>query len=517
MVWAFFLRRMLPSPHNVCYARVGDSRRHSMDTRPSSLLPQGSSGPASSAHSSRPLGPPPPSVDVVQGFLIGLAAGVLVGLLRFFHNEAHAWLTAQAHTLASQWPESGAWTGLLLWALLTGLVACGVGWLTLRYPQISGSGIPHVESVLRGQSALRWWPTLWTKFVGTVPVLCAGLSVGREGPSIQLGAVAAQGVARLWGQRREPWEGGSPLPLMAGAGAGLSAAFGAPLAGVIVIFEEMRQPLRRPAVLQCLSASLTAWAVCRYGFRLPQVLPFDNFTGLLWGLNGADTARLIMLMLLLGVTAGLGAALYNKGLLATRIFFVRLAWPQWCKPLAGFLPVMGLFFLCPLLLGGGEEIMMGLLDPWQVAETVRTSLHLAAPEPGGAHALLWLLALLLVAKYVFILLSYCCGVPGGLLMPLLCLGALLGAVFGQYALVQHGLTHMQAREFIVFGMAGAFAGIVRAPLTGVALCVEMSGAWACLPGLLLVAAVAEVTARAVGAVPVYEALGKRFKPLSKVE
>ena len=463
----------------------------------------------------------PPSVYVVRGLLVGVAAGVAVGALRSLHDAIFPVLMREVADLEglgrAHWPQGLVSCGL--WLAAWALVACLVGLLLCRYPQIGGSGIPHVESVLRGQSALRWWSTLWSKFAGTLPVLCAGLSVGREGPCIQLGATAGQGMALLWGQDSKGLS-----PLIAGAGAGLSAAFGAPLAGVILIFEEMRQPRSTSLVLQCLAASYTAWAVCRWGFGLPQVLPFNDFSGLLWNAPQQKVPALLCLMLLLGLLTGVAGVLYNTSLLALKDAFTRLPVPVWSKPLGGFLPAALLFSLCPLLLGGGEGIMIGLLEPqtltaglpwtrWAVAGWGGAGLPDALAAP--VTLLLAVLAVLLVVKFLFSILSFSCGVPGGLLMPLLCLGALLGVLAGQTGLALQWLEPVQAREFLVLGMAGLFAGIVRAPLTGVALCVEMSGAWACLPGLLLVAWVAQCTANGLGSAPVYASLGKRFKPLEK--
>ena len=98
----------------------------------------------------------------------------------------------------------------------------------------AGSGIPQVKGVLLGVMKLRWFSVMWVKICGGVMAIGAVLSLGREGPSIQLGAVAAQGISRLLGRTKVE----EKYLMTSGASAGLAAAFNAPLAGVIFALED---------------------------------------------------------------------------------------------------------------------------------------------------------------------------------------------------------------------------------------------------------------------------------------
>lgn len=104
-------------------------------------------------------------------------------------------------------------------------------------PNAGGSGIPQVKGVILGAIRMRWLRILWVKLVGGIVGIGLGLSLGREGPSIQIGAVTAQGLSRAFGRTRME----ERYLITAGASAGLAAAFNAPLAGVMFALEELHR------------------------------------------------------------------------------------------------------------------------------------------------------------------------------------------------------------------------------------------------------------------------------------
>lgn len=111
-------------------------------------------------------------------------------------------------------------------------VHCCCHWLLIKSDSdIKASGIPHVEGELKGLLHPDWWSVLWKKFVGGVLAISMGFMLGREGPSIQLGAMAGKGVAKsLKAERME-----QRVLIASGAAAGLSAAFNAPIAGLLLL------------------------------------------------------------------------------------------------------------------------------------------------------------------------------------------------------------------------------------------------------------------------------------------
>lgn len=408
---------------------------------------------------------------------LGLLVGVFSGLV------------AVAYRLALQGAEQvrplltalvrGPLSGLLYFAALT-LAALAVGRLCRGEPLIKGSGIPQVEGQLLGFFQPQWLRVLVKKFGGGFLCILAGLSLGREGPSIQLGAMAAQGLTEKLRLSRLDRK----YLLTCGAAAGLSAAFNAPLAGLMFSLEEIQKNFSSRAIFPVLIASVAADVTSKLFFGLggslglsltTQALPLGSY----W------------LYPLLGlVMGGLGAA-YNKSLFALQRLYSRLpAAPQY-YPLLPFLLAGVLALTWPQLLGGGHEI---------VART-------AAGDYG-----IKMLALLLLAKLAFSQISFCCGAPGGIFFPLLVLGGLTGALFGQLAVLYLGLPPQFAARFMLLGMGGMFAAVVRAPLTGVILVLEMSASLTQVLGLSLVSGVAWLTADLLHARPVYEQMLDNLAP-----
>ena len=123
----------------------------------------------------------------------------------------------------------------------------------------AGSGIPQVKGALLGLIKMRWFHIMWVKLTAGIIGIGAGLSLGREGPSIQLGAVAAQGVSRLLGRTRME----ERYLMTSGASAGLAAAFNAPLAGVIFALEELHRNFSIMVLLPSMAAAMTATVISR--------------------------------------------------------------------------------------------------------------------------------------------------------------------------------------------------------------------------------------------------------------
>lgn len=429
---------------------------------------------------------------VLQALLTGAVAGFVIGAFRM----AYTWLnsTSSAHVSQRIAPFSDTpapWHALLvLFAALTALGLVG-WWLLRRVPLISGSGIPQVELVLAGRlPAFSWWRVLAAKFVGTLVSLTGWLSVGREGPCIQMGACVGAGVGRLWHRDRMEM---SARSLIGGCVAGMTAAFGAPMAGMAFAFEEMRTPLSPPLVLFCAVAALAAELVVGQVLQLGLVFPFGE-------LAPADVLDTVWLVPVCGLAMGLFGAGYNALLMGLTLLGDRV-FPR--TPRAQALRVLLAFWLAGALVCLYPAVIVGL-GPGIVEQA---GLALAWP----------LLALLplLACKVLFSCLSFASTVAGGLLMPMLGVGALCGACLhsGLAALPADMLFLPAPGLTLTLCMAALFAATVRAPLTGAALLLEMTGAWhepLLIPVVVATAYVAAFTANACKSEPVYDSLKRRI-------
>ena len=413
--------------------------------------------------------------------LFGLAIGVglLAGAIAVAFQEALAYAAGLRESLsrgasASAWglPAAVLFSAVAIWA--------GVALVRRFAPETSGSGIPLVEAALHRDRDIRWLRVLWVKFTGGVLAIGGGLTLGREGPTVLMGAALGRA---LGGPLSAAGERGRTL-VAAGAGAGLAAAFNAPLAGTVFVLEEMRV-LRTPRhALAALLACVTADQVYR---------------ALLGGapqLGMVDVARppasALVPLLLLGAAAGVLGAVFNRALLATLALFdrvrARAGRHSSSLPLLVGAAVGLVSFFAPLLLGPGD----GLIE-----QALRAPLDAASA------------ALVLVARFALTLASYATGAAGGLFAPLLVLGAETGVLVGRAAEPLWAASGGALPVFAIVGMGALFAGSVRAPLTGVLLMIEMTHALSVLLPLAYAAVLADLTARALGARPIYEALLER--------
>lgn len=363
------------------------------------------------------------------------------------------------------------------WILPVFLMLAFLGWLIGRLvrfnPMISGSGIPQVEGQIIGYFKNNWLSTLVLKFIGGTLTVLAGLSVGREGPSIQLGANTAEGI----GNRLSPTQTEKKILIASGASAGLAAAFNAPLAGVIFALEEIFKYFSGTILLATLTSAVAADFIAEIVFGMAPIFDFK--------LDLAIPHSYYWLILLLGIMVGLAGVFYNFILIRSMAIYKKIAgFNIHLKNAIPFLAagILGLTF--PIVLGGGDHIIEAM---------------------NGSESLQWLV-LVLVIKFLFSMISFGSGAPGGIFFPLLVMGGLAGAIFGQTAILNLGLDPQLYGNFIVLAMAGFFTAIVRAPITGIVLLTEMTGSFSHLLPLTAVSIVAFITADLLKSTPVYESL-----------
>lgn len=403
------------------------------------------------------------------GLVVGALAGATVALFRLFIAHMLAWIQGiYAHP---SWPS-------LAVVLVLGIVVSIIAAVLLRQePNISGSGIPQVEGQLQGTMEFHWWGILWRKFVAGVLAIGSGLFLGREGPSIQLGAAIGQGVAA--GRH----ESGSERRVLiaAGAAGGLAAAFNAPIAGVMFVLEEVYHNFSPLVWMSSLASAVAADYVSMRVFGLTPVLHITYAHSL--------PMNQYWHLVVLGIILGLLGLLYNATLLSLPRWYGHLPIPRVAQGVVPLLLIIPLGFWMPQVLGGGNGVILNL---------------------GGQIPVLSALCLLFVVRFVFSMMAYGSGLPGGIFLPILTLGAVLGALYG-VAMVRLGLLPQQyVVNLMIFAMAGYFAGISKAPFTAILLITEMVGNLGHLLPLAVVSLVAYVTTDIFGGQPIYAALLNRM-------
>ncbi len=373
------------------------------------------------------------------------------------------------------WAHGGRLAGFVLVVSVIAAAAALAASLVRRFsPAASGSGIPQVEAALHGELRQAPFRLIPIKFVGGLLAIGSGLALGREGPSVQMGASFGHLVGRAF---RRSWPDCRVL-LAAGAGAGLATAFNAPIAGAVFVLEELVQQFEPRIAIAALGASATAISVSRTllgdtpDFHV-DVLAYAGFA-----------TRLLYFAF--GAVAGLLAILYNRTLLATIAAADRLdGWPVEVRAAAVGAAVGVLGWILPGLIGGGDAI------------TQRT---LTGTETLAFVPLVFLL------RFALGNVSYAARTPGGLFAPLLVLGAQLGLLFGVLCRLAFPGLDIQPEGFAIVGMAALLTGVVRAPLTAIVLVVEMTASVRMLLPMLGACFTAMLVPTVLGDPPLYASL-----------
>lgn len=420
-----------------------------------------------------------------RAILIGLVAGLFAVSFRAsldLVERLRSQLITAAH-LHHPW-------GFLIVVLVASAGGGVAVWLVTRFaPETSGSGIPHVKAVLHGLDPIRWKRVLPVKFASGVVGIGAGLALGREGPTIQMGASVGEMVSR--------WFASTPRErrtlIAAGAGAGLSAAFNAPLAGLVFVLEEVQRDFAPAVFAMALLASVVADVTTR--LLLGQLPVFHV------AVHSIPPLAALPVSLVVGAMAGILGIAFNRGLVVSLDAFQSLAPKRpWLRGVVAGVGVGAVGHFLPDVLGGGSRLVGDTLD---------------------GHIAMAVLPVFFVLRFLLTMVSYGSGTAGGIFAPLLVLGSEIGLFVGKAG--HHlfpGIVH-HAGTFAVVGMAAYFSAIVRAPLTGIVLIVEMTGNYSLVLPLLAASLTAYGVADLLGDRPIYEALLERdllrSRPTSALE
>jgi chloride channel protein, CIC family len=424
-----------------------------------------------------------PSAGLVRLAVVAAAGGVGAGLIgalfRLSLTKVELWwldVTGAAHSLGT--------AGILVPVLGVAVAAAVARFIVRLVPTAGGSGIQRVEGVMRDDLPPAPVAVIPAKFIGSLFALGAGLLLGREGPTVQLGAAVGQQVA-VWTRTTDE---DMRAIQAATAGAGLAVAFTAPLGGAMFTFEEVGRRFTPRLVVASLvacsvaasvAAAITGVATDFHVTQAPPTVPF----------------HLLPVVAVFGALLGLGGAFYSRLILALLAAVDRLGRVPPEATAAAIGAVVGLvLWLDPALAGGGEAVTQRVLN--------------------GGFAIQAMTVLLLV-RFALGPLSYAAGTPGGLFAPILALGALAGAVFAAaLGFVAPGLAPDPVACSLI-GMATLLTVVVRAPFTGLLLVIEMTGTTSQVVPMLLASGASMLVTAALRSEPIYDSLKTRMLAVSE--
>ncbi len=390
--------------------------------------------------------------------LIGLAAGIAaVGF-----EYGSGWLFQNGIVVASQLPF---WLFALIALVLITSAALVVGWLMQQYaPDAPGSGIPQVKVAYTKEEFDFSWNLLWVKFFGGLLTIGTGSSLGREGPTIHIGAALASKIASSVKESQDA----KANAVCAGAAAGLAAAFNSPLAGVTLVLEEIAEGrnMNRYAG-RCLLASAVSVSMVYLLAGDIAALPIKE--------NIFMKESVLWLSPIIAIFAGLAGICFQWSTLLLRKWYKQASFlPLWLRPATGAL-MGGIFGLAAFAL-------TARLGAFGLGEN---DLHATLQNEVLWNAAIWLL----VAKLLATAFCYGSGGCGGIFAPLIFFGGMMGTVM-------HGIFsewfHLGADEqtlFSLIGMTACLGAVVRAPLTSILIVMEMTHQLHVLPALMVAAVV----------------------------
>lgn len=403
---------------------------------------------------------------ILQAILVGIIAGILVVLFRVSISNLFAYI--QNFVNSYPWKLK-----IILFPMITTIGGLISGILVWKFaPETKGSGIPYIKMALTRMGKLIRLRSIFIKFFAGVAGIGTGLSLGREGPSVQLGAGAGALVGKVFKMKGTDKD----KLIAAGAGAAIAATFNAPIAGAIFVLEELVNKFSSSLLFPVLIATVSADTLSRYllGNKPCFVIP-DNISG--------ANSEIIPACLILGIVAALFGVMFARVIFFNNKIFDNFKVPNYIKPaFAGLVVgIIGLF--SPLVLGSGNIAVDALL---------------AYKLQFGVVIALFLLK--------FILTPFCfgSGAAGGIFLPILMLGGFLGYIVA----VSLNLLGFSVNPVLlsVLGMGAFLSAVARTPITAVVMVFEMTGSYNFILPIMLCAAIADLVAEQLGHKPIYSML-----------
>lgn len=401
---------------------------------------------------------------------VGLLTGVIAVAFRVCLEKGEEWRT---HLMTWAQAAGGLGAGLLVVGACL-LIGISLWLIKAICPEASGSGIPHLRLVLSQHGQLNWRRVIPVKFASGLLGIMGGLCLGREGPTIQMGA----SIGAMWGESHLGKSTDRRTLLVTGASAGLAAAFNAPMAGILFSIEELHIFLPESAFFAAMISCIASDLLARSILGQTSVLQVT--------LNEIPPLESLPFFVVLGVLCGGLAWLFNNVLVgASRRLAFQTFTPNLIKVLIAGSTLAIVGWCYPPLLGGGIALSNRAL--------------------AGDGTMAWLVVML-VLRFGLSIGSYSVGTAGGIFAPLLVLGGLLGLLTGEIS--QHLIPTAvpEPKAFAVVGMAAIFASVVRCPLTGIILIIEMTGHYELILPLMVASFTASITADELHVAPVYDAL-----------
>ena len=398
--------------------------------------------------------------------------GIIVGLAIGFFKKAIGFVSSRMIELISEVKDRPIYAlGIIILFIIIGTF---IYFLSKRDPNINGSGIPIIYGMLDDEFIVDSPRTLIRKFIASTLAIGSGLTLGREGPSVQIGGLIGDIVHKASKSKED-----KRYFIGSAAGAGIAVAFNAPIAGMLFTVEEIFKKTDRKVFLSTAITIFTAIITADIAFgNHPALLDVPNFEVMHLSMIG--------ILIVLGIFVGLSGVFFNYCVIGSKAVYKKINISPYIKYLIPFVVTAIVLMIDIDLFASSEDFIF-------LATKGETSL---------------LKLIIFYFMKIFLLsLAFGAGVSGGSLVPLLVIGSLVGNIVAT-SLVMAGLLDPSfIFVFSILGMCGHFSAIVRAPITAIILVLEMTGgAFEYLLGISIVSLIAYSIAEICKSKPFYEHL-----------
>ena len=425
----------------------------------------------------------------LQLMAVGVCTGMLAGVVVTFYNLAADFLAAYSKNLYRGILERPEFIPLLFAVLA--LSAFVIAVLVHLVPMIHGSGIPQTEGASRGLLTMKWYQVLPAMAAASLYCIFCGLSAGAEGPSMYIGGTCGQGVSRILGgsdmERR--------YQITGGACAGLAVAFNAPLTGIIFAFEEAHRRFT-PSIFICAFSSVLSGLITRNlllgAMHMEVASEIANFV--FHTLPIKDYLYVAFAALISGL---FGVGFYKLAFLTRKLISRLTVLKGALKMLIPFLFAGVAGLITVYAMGGGHALIEAIGTH---GGTVEMSVESVFSSP-----IVVTLLIVLILRLISTALNLGAGVPCGIFIPMLALGACIGALASKLCGLM-GMSAIYSDCIVMISMATFFTAVVKAPLTSIVMVVELTWQFTLLIPVILGVSIGYMISEVFRIKPLYDAL-----------
>lgn len=383
--------------------------------------------------------------NLLPCLLLSIIAGAITGAVIFLFGVCSSFAVSASEKAFAFVRENPAFLPIMLaGAVVLGLISA---LLVKLLGNCKGGGIPTSIAILRGLIEFKWLRNVFAVFSSAILTYLGGVPLGTEGPCVQMGTAVGRGTVKILAKKHAAWD---RYIMTGGACAGFSAAIGAPITGIFFAFEEAHRRFSPMIFMSAATASISGYAV----------------TGMLNGLSGRSSGLFVLpefavlpikswwAPLLIGIVCGLAAIGFTKLYRVVSGFMKKKL-----RKLSVYVKIPAVFLIVALIgcvitevLGSGHSIVELMIE---------------------GRGVWYMIILYFLIRMLLLIIANACGITGGLFLPTLAFGAMIGSLCGKAMLAMGVIEAESFPVMVIIGIASFLAAASRIPITALVFAAEV--------------------------------------------